>query len=345
MDAPRRMDGDDAILAQDVEARKVTWLWRKRIPAGMLCIVAGRPDQGKGLFCAHVAAEISKRGGNVLYSAVEDDAGLMTRPRLEAAGANLSRILLWRFRVPVQFDELSARIVDNDIRLVVMDPFAAHLSKGVSRFSDSIRDVTSPMSKLAEQTGCTFLIVEHALKKVQKNAHPLAAIGGNSSGLPAASRVAFVFGRDPDDSDRRILATVKCNLREMPKALSFETDTDDIEIKPINGKPEVIEMPLLVVQGETEFDAKRLLGDSGEPGKVGRKPEKRAQAAEWLTKYLAAAGKPVRGAEVLEDAKQYGLTSKTVRRAADDMGVLKSGGGGRNVTWDLPADIKKALKG
>jgi len=334
------LDGDDAIIAAQVEAKKVQWLWDDRIPAGMMSFIAGRPDQGKGMFAAHVAANISKRGGNVIYSAAEDDHGLMTRPRLEAAGADLDRILLWRFRVPLQFEELEARIRDIKPRLVVMDPFNAHLSSGVSRHSDSVRKVTSPMSKIAETTGVSFLIVEHALKRVQKKAHPLAGIGGNSSGLPAASRMAYIFGVDPEDSERRLLCCVKSNLREMPKALAFETDTEEVGL--------VGDIPFLVKQGECEFDARRLLGDVEEDGagKVGRKPDKRAQAGEWLVKFLATAdgGKPVKAGMVMEDAKQYGLTAKTVRRAADDIGIIRQPpGGGRNCTWELPAELAKMM--
>lgn len=326
----------DSVLAKDVEAKKVRWLWRERIPLGMITLLAGRPDQGKGLVSAHIAADVSRRGGNVLYSAVEDDMGLMTRPRLESAGADLNRILLWRFMVPSQFEELEAHVVENKIRLVVMDPLAAHLGSGISQHSDSIRKVTNPMSALAERTECSFVIIAHALKRVPKNSHPLSAIGGSSSGLPAAARMAFIFGVDPEDSERRILAPAKHNIRDKPKALAFETDSEEIGL--------VGEVPNLTVQGETEFDPMRLLGDNGEPNKVGRRPDKRAAAAEWLTQYLADKGKAVKAGLVMEDAKQYGLTSKTVRRAADDMGVVRQPpGGGRNCTWDLPGEVKQAL--
>jgi hypothetical protein len=327
----------DVIVANDVEAKPVEWLWRERIPKGFISVIAGRPDQGKGLFGAHVAAEVTARGQNVLYSAVEDDHGLMTRPRLEAAGAVLNRVLLWRFTLPVQFDELTAHVTDSDIKLVVMDPFTAHLA-GVSRHSDSIRKVTTPLSQLAEDTGCAILVVEHALKRVPKNSDPLSAIGGNSSGLPAASRVAFLFGRDPDDADRRVLATIKCNISERPKALSFETDTESIGL--------VGEIPFLMNKGEVEIDPKRLLGDGTDENKVGRRPEKRAAASEWLaTRMMAKGGKPIPAKDILADAKDAKITGKTIRRAADDMGITRNPPhGGPGCTWELPSDLKKALK-
>lgn len=334
--AQQQHTGGDPVRASQIKPRKVDWLWRERIPKGMLTVVAGKPDQGKGLFSAHVAADVSRRGQQVIYSAMEDAADQMTQPRLNAAGADLDNIIFWRFRLPDQIEELAELVIDHEVALVCMDPFAAHLGSGVSRHSDNVRSILQPMSELAEATGVSFLITEHALKRVAANGHPLAAIGGSSSGLPAASRMAYVFGVDPADADRRILCNVKSNLRDAPKALAFDTDSDELDI--------VGEVPALVVDKEITFDAKRLLTQDGEPGKVGRKPDKRAAAAEWLTQYLAAAGKPVVSGEVMEDAIQHGHTRKTIRNAADDMGIVRNPpGGGRNCTWDLNDEVKGHL--
>jgi hypothetical protein len=213
----------DPIRADRVKAEKVSWLWRERIPYGMLSVVAGRPDQGKGLFAAHVAAEASRKGIRVLYSAAEDSHGLMTRPRLEAAEAKLENIHLARFTLPRDFTWLTEQVVKHRTRLIIIDPLASHLGGGVSRHSDNIRTVTGPLAALAERTNCAVIIVEHALKKVGAGSHPLNAIGGSGSGLPAAARIAYLFGADPDDPDRRILAVAKCNIREKPEAIAFES--------------------------------------------------------------------------------------------------------------------------
>jgi hypothetical protein len=70
----------------------------------------------------------------------------------------------------------------------------------------------------------------------------------------------------------------------------------------------------------------------------------RAAAAEWLTNYLAAAAGPVQSGKIMEDAKQFGMALKTLRRAADEMAIVKCPpGGGRNCTWDLPDEIKDLM--
>jgi hypothetical protein len=325
------------VRASGVEAEAVDWRWMNRIPKGMITLVAGKPDVGKGLFGAHVAAAISREGGNVLYSAAEDHHGLMTRPRLEAAGADLEKVLLWRFRLPQNGRELAEIVVEQEIDFIVMDPLASHLSGNISRHSDNVREVLGPLTELIESTGTSCLIVEHALKRVPKGGHPLDVIGGSGSGVPAASRAAFVFGRDPDDEDRRILAPAKFNLGPMPKALAFTVDVDELDV--------VGEVAYLEVDEELmAFDPMRLFDNKAQPGKVGRPNEKRAAAAEWLTTYLTKAGGPVLSSVIQEDAKQYQMSVKTLRRAAEDMGVVKQPpGGGPKCTWDLPDDVKDMM--
>jgi len=83
--------------------------------------------------------------------------------------------------------------------------------------------------------------------------------------------------------------------------------------------------------------------DTEKGAKPGRVPEKRARAAEWLTLYLYQNGR-VKASTIFEDAKQTGITMKTLRNATEDVKVEKQPpGGGRNCTWDIPAETRKAI--
>lgn len=329
----------DSIRADQVKARHVEYLYEDRIPLGMLSVVAGMPDQGKGLFTAHIAAEISRRGENVLYSAVEDDHGWMTRPRLEAAKADLSKIVLRSFTLPSMIDELWQIVTDADIRLIVFDPFNVHLDRGISRYNDSVREATTPLDALAREANCAVVITEHAVKSIPVNAHPLACIGGGSSGLRAAVRAGFILGVDPQDEDRRIVCHVKSNTSRKQEALAFEVDTADIDTD--KGTDEY---PLLLPEGGIGFyDPIALVKPANAPS--GPKADKRAGAAEWLANYLNAKGGPALASEIHEDANQYRISRNTLRRAANDLDVVKNPpSGGRNCTWDLPQDLRDAME-
>ena len=320
------------ISSDRVKAVPVEWLWRDRIPRGMITVIAGRPDQGKGLFAAHLAAETSRRGERILYSAAEDSHGVMTRPRLEAAGGELKNILLWRFQLPNHQLELFELIVKRNISLIVIDPLASHLSSGISRHSDNIREVLAPLTTLIEKTGTAVVIIEHALKRVPANGHPINAIGGSGSGLPAAARAAYLFGIDPSDADKRVLTPVKFNIGLKPPTATFETDTCELDVG---------EIPFLIYEQDTTGFNPMLLF-TGRAGDNGRPADKRASAAQWLTTYLVANGATL-SKTVYEDAKQSGLSTRTLRRAADDMEVVKSPAAGPKCKWDLPDEFKRAV--
>jgi hypothetical protein len=311
-----------------------------------MTIFGGKPDQGKGLLVTKIAADVSNsrypsratgkmRAGKVLYSAWEDLAGVMTRPRIEAAGANMKNIELARFMLPSEFEDLALALAEEEYDLLVIDPLTAHLDSGVSRFNDSIRQVTNPLTQMLELTGTACVIIEHMLKHVPKHADPIQAIGGSGSGIVAAARMAFLFGTDPHDGDRRILAAIKHNISGSLREMEFEIDTvynEDIDD----------EVPFLIGGAEVDFDVQKLM--HREKGKMGRPADKRAQAAEWLTRYLFTQG-PMAAHKIYEDAKQWGMNSKTLGAAAKEMGVEKNPpGGGRSCVWSLPAEIADLAK-
>ena len=352
------------VSAEDVQAEAPEFIWGDRIARGEMHFLAGRPDVGKGLMAAKIAADVSmgrdpitgkqvQKPGRVLYSAKEDSYGMMTRPRLEAAGARLEggAIKLWRFGLPSMFAELADWITEFQIDLVIIDPLAAHLDSGVSRFSDNIRRVTEPLFELLQVTRAACLVVDHVNKRVSPHAEALTAVGGSGSGFAAACRMGFLYGRDPGDEDRRVLANVKSNICEKRQAMVFELDTVEQEI---NGELESV--PVLHFDCEDSIEAIKLVAsDKRTTGKVGRPADKAAQACEWLTTYLFmawskrqagdASAYPVLGKVVFEDAQQAGLHERTLRRAADQMHIKKSGRGGTKVTWSLPDEVLDMLTG
>lgn len=338
----------ELVNAGDVEPEAVDWLWNERIPRGMITIIGGKPDQGKGLFVNYLAAEVSKmkfrnedgtlRYGRSIYSVAEDSYGIMIRPRLEAAGAIIKNVDLTRFRLPIDFDWLEGVLMAMPIDLLAIDPLASHLSNGIKRQSDRIRDVTDPLKELIEKTHTACVVVDHALKNIPRTAHPISAIGGSGSGMVAAARMAYLLGVDPADVDRRVLCNVKANIRSKPSEYSFQVDTQEL--------PLVGEMAYLIPEGETEFNPMDFLTiPRAEDGKRGRPALQRANAAEWLVTFLFDEDEPVSATRVYEQAKLNGFAQKTLRRAATERGIIKDPpGGGPKVTWALPPALKLLME-
>lgn len=64
----------------------------------------------------------------------------------------------------------------------------------------------------------------------------------------------------------------------------------------------------------------------------------RSVAEDWLFRYLAGAG-PVPARKVIDAADAAGVSHRTLRRAADKLGVIREPKmGGSNTTWALPKE-------
>jgi len=312
------------------------WLWRERIPEGVIVLLAGRPEVAKSLLTFLIAADVSQFG-DVIISNREERIRQSIRPRLEAAGADLNRVHLWTPELlPKGQSDILGKIRKWDARLFMLDPAAAHLSVSIYNDQD-VRRALTPLTKIAEGTGCSFVLPAHMIKAVSARAHPLAAVGGSGGGLVGAARVVYLMGPNPQDADERILACAKSSVHgERPRSLAFEIDRVEVE--------GAGEQPKLVLVGESDVDAQALVAGSAVGG-AARPPEKRARAEEFLANYLRYGPRPQ--AEVREDATQHGIRPKTLRDAFEALGgVSKKRGFGKSGYWEwaLPPELRRILE-
>jgi putative DNA primase/helicase len=318
----------EGLLASTVAASKVEMSFWRRFPEGMLSVLAGWPGQSKSLLAVRMSA-LASQVGNVIYATAEDPLAQVMRPRLDVVGAVLERIEFYSPRLPGDLPELAAKVRQNLVKFVVLDTAAAHLTVSILNDQD-VRKALTPLRQLAEETGCTFLFITHLTKTWRPTMHPLTAIGGSAGGLVGAARAVYFLGTAPDDPDERILACGKLAVGPQPKALRFELDIE--EEHPIGP------VPRLNLLGETDVELSDLLAASGS-GAQQKPPEKRSSAAAFLTNYLRCGPRP--SAELKEDAAAHGHAWATIRRAADELDVIRRGGPGS--TWSLPPSLLEAL--
>ena len=92
------------LCMKDIVSKSICWLWRGWLAQGKLHILAGAPGTGKTTIALSIAAAITRGGklpdgsqaplGKVLIWSGEDDASDTLKPRMLAAGADVSRVFI-----------------------------------------------------------------------------------------------------------------------------------------------------------------------------------------------------------------------------------------------------------
>lgn len=335
----------------DVHPERVDWLSPGRIPFGKLTVVEGDPGVSKSTLLLDLAARITRGEGfpgdprlaepaAVIVLSAEDGLADTIRPRLEAASADCTRvhalegfvadngtteeITLGDPNHPESLEALEGLIREHGARLVVVDVFTAYLSGARDAHRDhDIRRALRPIAALAERTGCAIVVVRHLRKSAGGNA---ISAGGGSVAIGGAARSVLLVGKDPEDDDRRVLASVKSNLAAPPPSLSYRLETDERL-----GASRIVWLGASQQTAETLTEARA--GEEREPGQRSKVEECAECLREWL------AGGPMDRKDALRLGRDRGFSDSTVERAARKIGVVHKGSGfgeARRSDWSLP---------
>jgi hypothetical protein len=224
-----------------LQPKEIAWLWPSRIALGKFTCIDGDPDLGKSTVALDLAARVSTKGimpddsqgatGNVAIMSEEDDLQDTILPRLLAAGADPSKIILIDEigGVPPMFsahcDAIEKILTQRQIKLLIADNII--LALGLERLTTpTVRPVMSRIKKMAERTQCAILGIRH----LNKSSGGSKAIyrGEQTIAITAAARTGYLIAEDPDDAQCRIFACHKMNLAEKPKALRYRLQPDPV---------------------------------------------------------------------------------------------------------------------
>ncbi len=325
----------------DIPPAPVDWLWEPVLARGKLAILDGDPEAGKTFLVLDLAARLSRGGPlpdgqklarplTTLILTAEDDAADTIRPRADATGADLGRVIVVA-PDPADPDPAPLPTFPDDIPtlerwirahradLVVIDPLSAFLSPTLSANSDqAVRRVLTPLAALAARCGCVILLVRH----LNKYGGPKSLYRGlGSIGIAGAIRTGLLLARHPDDRDLRVLAQTKSNLGPPAPTLGFRL------------VPDAAGRPSVRWTGPVDLTADELCA-TAEP--VGKRPRERA--AEWLRAELANG--PRKAGELTAAAAAVGITERTLDRAKKELGIkaVQVRQGGRSEwVWSDPA--------
>lgn len=336
----------------EIESARTDWLLDQRIPVGEVTLVAGMPGGGKTMWLCHLASLVSRgefvdgSPSNVVFATAEDAEDKTLKPRLLAAGADMSRVFhleaiavdgedeiaAGSFRLPSDTDRLVAAVEEKRPTLLLVDPLLAHLDAEINSWKDeSARQAMTPLTLIAQEYELAVVCAMHVNKR--NDADALVRIGGSLGGLVGPARSVFIWGGDTDDETNRLLVHVKHNLSAKQPTQVYKIDTETVAYD-LGGEAEV---GRVVMEGETTRGAEAVLGGSGE------KPDASAvdEAVEFLRGELADGA--VEAKRVLSDAADHGISKYALNQAKKKLGTAATKEGfatGGKWLWSLPLTVK-----
>jgi putative DNA primase/helicase len=344
--------------ASEITPEPIEWVWPGRLAIGKMTLVAGDPGLGKSQVAVGIAATITRGSewpcgegrapqGSVIMLCAEDDAADTIRPRLDAAGADPSRVLIVTavrkedgqgrrtFSLAEDLDLLEREIQqDGSVRAVIIDPISSYLGKATdSHKNTDVRQVLEPIGEMAARLRVAVLCVTHISKSDSSKA--LHRFIG-SIAFVAAARTAFMVASDQDNDGRRLFLQVKNNIAMARPGLAFRLEQrivgDGIVASSICFENEHV--------SQTAEEALANEADSGERSA-------RSEAVEFLQELLSAGAVPQR--EVKEHADAAGYSWTTIKRAKRASGIIAVREGGAadrgHWVWKLPDRESDDAKG
>lgn len=331
MDNRRNEPNLKLINMEQVEVEKIDWLIYPFIPFGKVTIVQGDPGEGKTTMVLQIIAKLTKGEPvlpgseepilegktmaldpvNVIYQTAEDGLGDTIKPRLLAAGADCSRVMVIDDNdqaLTMMDARLEEAIIQTKARLVVLDPIQGFLGADVDMHrANEIRPLMKRVAVLAEKYHCAIILIGH----MNKNSNGKSSYRGlGSIDFQAAARSVLIVGRIKDEPEIRVVCHVKSSLAPEGKSIAFRLDKD-------KGFEWI---------GEYDISADDLLSGDNRGQKI--------HAAKEFLKEILVSGSMAQ-TKVTEEAESRGIKKKTLWNAKKEL-EIDSVKIGNQWFWMLP---------
>ncbi|MEW6777531.1 MAG: AAA family ATPase, partial [Bdellovibrionota bacterium] len=332
MDSSDRLPSGLLTPFSDLFSTKPAHLWWPYVPRDCFVVLEGDPGAGKTWIATDLAADVSRgdlyRGpeghsqgkpGKVLYLDLRDDWASVLRPRLEAAGADLTRVFWVEGPGVIYEDEDGRETIDLDTvarmlerhkpDLLVIDPIDLYVGKKAGNLS---RDLAA----LARNYHCTIL----AVRRVPRTPSGRPA-RGNPEDLSYWADSVVLCGKDPEETGKRVVAHERC---------THEAEGDSIQFE--------------IKEGRLEWgDFKEITADEFlfPVKEAAERPSALKEAREFLQTALEE--RRQEAVEILKTAALEGIRKKTLLRAKKALGVKSV----REISfwyWELPKPEKEDAK-
>lgn len=322
----------------------LSWLARGRIPRAAVTILVGDEGIGKSLFWVWLVAAVTtgrpllefgipKRApGRVVLVLTEDEWASTVRPRLEVAGADLSRVLV----ICTERDGSGSPMFPRDLHLieeaeadlVVVDAWLDTVPAGV-KVSDPhmARLMLHPWKEAATTTGSAVLLLTHTNRVDSRSARDRYGIT-----IELRKKARQTLFAQVDEEDRLTIGPEKSNLSSPVPASLFTIDAVQV-FAPTDDSDGTV--PRLRYAGDSHRTAGGQLqanydaahDDEGD----------RNEAEQWLEDYLTANPGASSTDAKTAGRKELHCSEATLKRAAKSLRVVVSSVGfPRKTIWTLP---------
>lgn len=242
-------EGETKVLlrqASTIDMLGVKWLYRGRIPAGMVTLLAGREGIGKSTVWTDIAAQLTRgeldgrylgRPQNVVACATEDSWAHTIRPRLTAANADLERV----FHITIQDEEGHERGLSfpRDTRrierafsslkpaLFVVDPVLAVIDGKVdTHVQAEVQQALEPLVSMCGRTNTALLGLIHVNKSGTNDV--LTSIMGSRAFATLPRSILFCM---EDDTDY-VFCHAKCNVGPKMPSIRYRLSPVRFDLDP-----------------------------------------------------------------------------------------------------------------
>lgn len=326
----------DLVGFDTITSKRTDWLWQDRVPRGMLSQLVGTEGLGKSALTVALVAAVTRgtlpgdyigKPADVVLLTTEDAPEYTIKPRLDAAGADCTRVKFVQLSkdgdetggvvLPRDAGRLGRVLGEAGVRLLVIDPLAGVLDPSVDTYKDSsVREALAPLVAAAGEHDFAVLGVRHTNKGKSNDARDRAM---GSVGFRQIVRSSLLVTVDPDGEDgkdgpARIVAHEKCNVGRHARSVRFTTETATVTIE---GKPETT---VKAVLGE-ECDWRASDGLAAEEGVDREKMATKQTDAEALLRRMTDNGQtPCAQAKIKAEAQSAGIGWRTVEEAKKRVG-------------------------
>ncbi|MFN6983351.1 MAG: bifunctional DNA primase/polymerase [Rhizobium oryzihabitans] len=317
----------------EIPEERLEFLWYPYICLGTLGLLDGDPGDGKSQLCVWLCARLSRgdklpngdrfEPANCFLFNFEDLPGAVIKKRLEANGADLSRVFIQsrQFQLTAEMVEwMDGEIAEKKPRLVILDPIQAFMSGVDGNSNIDVREFMSRLGEIAMKRKCAIICVRHFGKGAQDKAMKK---GLGSTDFVGISRNQFGLARRSDGVRGFIVFHMKTNFERGESMLFTMGDAD--------GRKG--EQPKIGFDKFTDITADDFF--SGEASMRGPDQDEREVAKDYLLDALANG--PKAAAELKSQGEARALSASTLDRARKELGIMTAKRG-KIWFWSLPPE-------